>query len=128
MLPREQSVRVLIVDDERTIADTLVTIFSVRGYDARGVYSAEDASTLMLTWAPDLAVIDVFLPRMNGVELAVLVKAGFPACRLILFSGQPSARDVMNSVIGQEPPFELLAKPVHPSELLMWAGYSSLKQ
>ncbi len=45
--------RVLIVDDERIIADTLVKIFSKSGYDARGVYSAEEALALIPVWTPN---------------------------------------------------------------------------
>ena len=65
--------RVLIVDDERTIADTLVLIFSANGYETRASYSAEQALEIIADWLPDLAILDVVLPKMNGVDLAILL-------------------------------------------------------
>ena len=82
MTDLELSQRLLIVDDEHIIADTLATIFANAGYEAKAVYTAEAALTLIEEWAPDLALIDVFLPGMNGVDLALRLKAELPGCRL----------------------------------------------
>jgi DNA-binding response OmpR family regulator len=71
--------RVLIVDDERVIADTLAIIFSNKGYEARAVYSAEQAFELISDWLPGLAIIDVQLSRMNGIDLAIRLRAEYPA-------------------------------------------------
>jgi DNA-binding response OmpR family regulator len=63
---------VLIVDDERTIADTLALIFSTRcGYETRAVYTAEEAMNMLAEWSPDLAIVDVVLPQMNGIDQSV---------------------------------------------------------
>ena len=87
MSSRIEPKRVLFVDDERVIADTLGIIFSNHGYVTRAVYSAEQALELMSDWLPDLAIIDVLLPGMNGIDLAIRLKAEYPDCRLSLFSG-----------------------------------------
>jgi DNA-binding response OmpR family regulator len=55
--------RILVIDDERVIADTLATIFSRSGYESRATYSAESAILVLEKWLPHLAVIDVVLPR-----------------------------------------------------------------
>src|ERR1035437_9157359 len=65
--------KILIVDDERTIADTLALIFATNGYEARTAYSAEQALEMLDEWRPDLAVIDVVLPGMNGIEFAIFL-------------------------------------------------------
>ena len=122
MLPSDPIRKVLIVDDERTITDTLVMIFSGNGYDARGVYSAEDARDLILTWSPNLAIIDVLLPEMNGIDLAILLKAMCPDCHLTLFSGHGATADLLEPALHQGYRFEVRSKPVHPSELLGWAA------
>ena len=109
----------LIVDDERIIADTLVKIFSKSGYDARGVYSAEEALALIPVWTPNLAIIDVYLPAMNGIDLATRLKTEYPQCRAFLFSGVPGAGEMLTAS-GQ--PFEVIAKPVSPSEMLAIAS------
>src|ERR1700719_461737 len=51
--------RILMVDDEQNIADTLLLIFQMRRYDVRVAYSAEGAIELIAEWCPDLAVLDV---------------------------------------------------------------------
>lgn len=125
MFQMHQSQRVLIVDDERTITDTLVTIFSGRGYETRGVYSAEEARKVILDWPPDLAIIDVRLPGMNGVDLAILLKAEHPSCRLTLFSGHTSTAELLEFAESQGHHFDIVAKPIHPEELLDWAAEST---
>jgi CheY-like chemotaxis protein len=114
--------RILIVDDERVIADTLALIFGKRGYEARTAYSAEDALGLIPTWAPDLAVLDVALPTMNGIDLAILLKAEYPACEVKLLSGQADIGDLLTAATASGHAFEVLAKPVHPTILLDMAA------
>ena len=106
--------RVLIVDDEHVIADTLAMIFCAARYDARAVYSAEEAVAMVPGWQPQLAIIDVCLPGMNGIDLAVLLKTACPGCRATLISGAPGTSDLLTVAY----PFEVLAKPVPPAELL----------
>ena len=78
-----------------SIADTFAIIFSNEGYEARAVYSAEQALELISDWLPNLAVIDVRLPGMNGIDLAIRLRADYPDCRLSLFSGQASTADLL---------------------------------
>jgi CheY-like chemotaxis protein len=115
--------RVLFVDDERVIADTLAIIFSNQGYVTRAVYSAEQALELMSDWLPDLAIIDVLLPGMNGIDLAIRLKAEYPNCRLSLFSGQASTSDLLELARQNGHSFEILAKPVAPGEFLAYASH-----
>jgi DNA-binding NtrC family response regulator len=114
--------RVLIVDDERVITDTLVTIFSQGGYESKGVYSAEQALLAMGDWLPALVIIDVLLPAMNGIDLAIRIKSQWPECHLFLFSGQAATGDLLDTATRNGHTFDVLAKPVHPSELLGMAG------
>ena len=107
--------RILVVDDERTIADTLSVVFSFNGYLARAAYSAEQALATAPEWRPDLAIIDMHLPGLNGIELAAALRARYWGMRIVLFSGRPDAADVVRAA-GQS--FEVLIKPVHPSEML----------
>jgi len=110
--------RILIVEDEKVVADTLGQILAANGYEIRVVYSAEDAVTLISTWPPDVAILDVMLPKMNGIELAVVLKENFSECHVLLFSGQPSAETLMQKAKNEGHKFEILAKPVHPTVML----------
>jgi DNA-binding NtrC family response regulator len=112
--------RILIVDDERIISDTLATIFRNAGYDAKSVYSAEETLELLSQgdWVPDLAILDVRLPKVNGLDLAVHLKAEHPTCKLSLFSGLPSTMEILEAASTAGHSFDILAKPVHPTEFL----------
>jgi DNA-binding NtrC family response regulator len=117
-----RKIKVLIVDDEPVIADTLLMIFGHEGYEARQAYSAEKALEYVKEWTPQLAVIDVVLPRMNGIDLAVLLGAVCPGCKIMLFSGQSTAGDLLVAARAQGHAFEIMAKPVHPTTLLAIAA------
>ena len=110
--------KILIIDDEPTIADTLAVIFSSSGYDSRAVYSAEQALEMLEEWRPDLAVIDVVLPGMNGIEFAIFLKASYPACQFLLFSGQPGTSGLLEEARNKGHLFDILAKPLHPTFML----------
>jgi CheY-like chemotaxis protein len=110
--------KILVVDDEPAITETLSVIFSQNGYDVCAAHSAEDAIDLIATWEPDLAILDVMLPCMNGIDLAIVLKANHPHCRLVLFSGHQSTQALMEEAAKKGNMFEILAKPVHPLFML----------
>lgn len=109
---------ILIVDDERNIADTLCLIFSRHGYSTRVAYSAEQAIEIIAEWQPDLAILDVMLPRMNGIDLAIVLKQNYPCCHLLLFSGHHSTQDLLEEASKKGHVFDILAKPIHPASML----------
>src|SRR5258708_2725364 len=95
MVNLDESRKVLVVDDEETIAETLAVIFRNHGYQVRAAYSAEDAIDVIAEWQPNLALLDVNLPKMNGIDLAVALKTSDPLCRVLLFSGYPETNDLL---------------------------------
>jgi CheY-like chemotaxis protein len=109
---------VLIIDDEACVADTLAAIFSTRGYKAWVAYSAEKAIEIIAEWPPDLAVVDVMLPQMNGIDFSIILLDNYPACRILLFSGQPDTSAILEDALKKGHNFEVLAKPVHPTLIL----------
>ena len=110
--------KILIVDDEHTIADTLALIFTSNGYESRTSYSAEQALEMLEEWKPDLAIIDVVLPGMNGIEFAIFLKASYPGCHFLLFSGQPGTSGLLEEARKNGHLFDILAKPLHPTFML----------
>jgi two-component system response regulator MtrA len=65
--------RILVVDDETAVVHTLNLIFRSRGFEVRAAKSAEEALEKVAGWRPDIAVLDVVLPGMNGLDFAVLL-------------------------------------------------------
>jgi CheY-like chemotaxis protein len=92
--------RVLIVDDDRLITDTLVRIFSQEGYESKGVYSAERALLVMEHWLPALVIINVLLPAMNGIDLAILIR--HPVRAGSIRSCPPGAHDQLRALPRRE--------------------------
>jgi CheY-like chemotaxis protein len=114
--------KILVVDDEVIIADTIAQIFTVHGYSSRAVYSAEAAIDLLAKWEPNLAIIDIKLPGMSGVDLAIRMKAEFPNCKLTLITGFINPTELLETVTQEGHTFEVLKKPMRPEELLSMAA------
>jgi hypothetical protein len=55
---------------------------------------------------------------MNGIDLAIVLQANRPACRLVLFSGHPGTQALMEEAAKKGNSFEILSKPVHPLFML----------
>jgi DNA-binding response OmpR family regulator len=110
---------VLIVDDERIIADTLSMILSRSGFAVLTAYDGQSALELARIIPPELLLTDVMMaPGMNGVELATAVAETVPDCKILLFSGQAATVDLLADARDTGHNFTLLTKPLHPTELL----------
>jgi YesN/AraC family two-component response regulator len=114
--PRPLSV--LIVDDEPLIADTLAVILRRKGYASSAVYNGVDAIMSAEMAPPDILITDVMMPGMNGIDLAVSVKALIPDCAVLLFSGHANLNHLLEDPRSAVHDFPLLSKPIHPDELL----------
>jgi CheY-like chemotaxis protein len=110
--------RVLVADDEQVIANTLAIILNQAGFEARAVYSGEKAIESLETFEPDMLISDVIMTGMTGIEAAIATRAKRPNCKILLFSGQAATADLLEKARAQGHEFEILAKPVHPTDLL----------
>ena len=110
--------KVLVVDDEQVIADTLAKILDLNGYDASAVYSGTSAVETARAMQPDLIISDEIMPDMNGVDAAIKIQEFLPVCKILLFSGQAATADLLKDARARGHNFEVLAKPIHPSDLL----------
>jgi len=110
--------RVLIADDEQVIANTLAIILNQSGFEARAVYSGESAIETLDTFQPNMLISDVIMAGMTGIEAAIKIRSRLPQCKILLFSGQAATADLLEKAREQGHEFEILAKPVHPTDLL----------
>jgi signal transduction histidine kinase len=110
--PRQLSKRVLIVDDNVDAADSLALVLELDGHVTKTGYTAQDALELAVSFEPDVMLLDIGLPEMDGYEVARRVRAfGRPAdIKLIALTGYGQGDDLRRA---QEAGFDdHLVKPV----------------
>jgi DNA-binding response OmpR family regulator len=110
--------RVLVADDERVIADSLVMILNQSGFEARAVYSGEQAVEQAVNFQPEMLITDVIMAGMSGIDAAIQIRALIPHIKILLFSGQAATADLLEVARAQGYEFDILSKPVHPQDLL----------
>lgn len=110
--------RVLVADDEQVIANTLAIILNQSGFEAKAVFSGEAAIEAAASFKPDMLISDVIMTGMTGIEAAIEIRKILPKCKILLFSGQAATADLLEKARIQGHEFEILAKPVHPTDLL----------
>jgi PleD family two-component response regulator len=107
--------RVLVVDDERLIAETVAAILNVNGFEAVEAFNGEDALEAARNLQPDIVLTDVLMPKMSGVELGIRIR---PETKIVLFSGQAATSELMRKAEADGYTFELFSKPIHPEDLI----------
>lgn len=110
--------KLLVLDDDRIVADTLGMILTDKRYEVRVVYSAESAIELVAGWVPDVAIVDVLLPGMNGVEFGILMETACPDCRVLLFTALGGLIEPVERARARGHLFEVLEKPIPPVFML----------
>lgn len=116
--PTTRRRRIFVVDDERTIADTLAEILSSGGFEAIPFYDSRQVMAEAEQRCPDVLLTDVIMPHLNGVELATLISQRCPQTRVLLLSGQAATANLLKDATQGGKRFELLSKPLDPRILL----------
>jgi len=107
-----------VVDDEEVIATTLAKILNQSGFEAVAFTRPLEALRAAEVRCPDFLITDVSMPLLNGIELGIQFKAIYSECRVLLFSGAISTAPLLEGAGQRGFEFTILAKPVHPTELL----------
>jgi adenylate cyclase len=110
--------RILIVDDNPTNRDILATRLAIHGYDLRHAADGEEALAVARSFVPDLVLLDVMMPKMNGFDACRLLKSDptLPFMAVILVTAKADTRDVVAGLeAGAD---EYLTKPVDQAALV----------
>lgn len=110
--------KVLLVDDEKELVTALAERLSLRGIEALWATSAEDALRVLETRSFDLAVLDVKIPKIDGLQLKKRMQDMRPGMKFIFVTGHGSDRDFQTGVseVGAE---YYLVKPLKIEELIV---------
>ena len=87
--------RILVVDDNADAANAVAMLLSLDGHEVECAYSAQEALERLPKSRPDIALLDIGLPGMNGFELAKRIRAHpeLAAIRLVALTGYGQAED-----------------------------------
>ena len=118
ILPVKEAPVILIVDDEKVIADTLSIILTHAGFITITAYDGISALRIANAITPQLLISDVVMPGITGVELAIMLTQSIPNLKVLLFSGQASTVDLLEKARRSGHHFTALTKPVHPTDML----------
>ena len=107
--------RILIVDDEENIREACVKSLARVGYEVEAAANAEDALAMLDAGAFDLALLDIRMPGMSGVELLEAVKARDPDVAVVMMTGYASVESAVECI--KKGAAEYVAKPFKPDEV-----------
>jgi PAS domain S-box-containing protein len=86
--------RVLVVDDNQDAAQSLAQILSLNGHTAESVFGPEAALERLAAFRPEVVLLDIGLPRMDGYELARRIRGGECQVQLIALTGYGQREDI----------------------------------
>ncbi len=112
--------RILVVEDNIMVRESFTELLRDRGYAVEQAGDGEEALELLRTKPVDLAIIDVMMPTMGGLEFRQRLSDTTPSIATILVTGQPAR---VEELVEDDPEFQsgkisILYKPVHPVKLL----------
>lgn len=110
--------RVLVVDDDRAIADSLAFMLAHEGYNAKAAYSGTEAVEAAKDFRPDVLITDLVMPDISGTEAATQICKTLPEVKVIVFSGQVTGKELKARAESAGCVMDIVEKPLHPQELL----------
>jgi len=94
----DETVRILVIDDDENIRKVLATILEEEGYEVESVDTAKKAIEKTRRKFYNIALIDIRLPDMEGIELLTRMKDTTPKMRKIIITGYPTLQNAVEAV------------------------------
>ena len=107
--------RVLIIEDDTLSAETLETLLELDGYDVRTAFNGADGLAVASQFDPDVVLLDLQLPVVNGVEVALHLRANAQEDGLVIIgtTGYPDSYPTTRGAFNRR-----FVKPIHIDSLL----------
>ena len=115
-MSNQQNIRVLLVDDEMTLLEYLSKRLLKQGFTVKAAFSGEEAIAVAKHEHYDVAVVDLKMPGMDGVETQKQLKEIQPFLQCVVLTGHGSIETALES--GQQDAFQYLLKPVDYDNLV----------
>jgi two-component system response regulator HydG len=112
----DKNARIIIVDDDENIRKTMQTILEDEGYVVDLAVTGNEAIKMTQETVYNIALLDIRLPDMEGVELLKLIKDNVPRTRKIMVTGYPSMQNAISALNKNADAY--LVKPVDVEKLL----------
>ena len=110
-----QQARILVVDDEFSVRDSLYNWFRKDGFDVVAVESAAEALRTLQDKPVDVALVDIKMPGMDGIELQERIKGIDPQIAVIMITAFASVETAVQAL--KQGAFDYVTKPIDPDEL-----------
>jgi UDP-3-O-acyl N-acetylglucosamine deacetylase len=109
--------KVLIVDDEESVVQSIAGVLEDEGFRVAKAKSGEEAIKVFQQEEPDVTLLDIWMPGMDGIEVLKRLKWIAPECQVIMISGHATISTAMTAVkLGA---FDFIEKPLSLDVLLM---------
>ena len=112
----ERGVKILIVEDEVLLADTISAMLEAKGYETEAVYDGEDGREYALTGIYDLLILDVMMPKLDGYQVARAVRANRVSTPILMLTAKSGLEDRVEGLDSGADYY--LTKPFDTRELL----------
>lgn len=108
---------ILIVDDEKNIRDSLAMILEAEGYEVLTAGSGEVALDMVRQHVPELVILDVGLPKMDGLAVLGQIKSQNPSIEIVMISGHADVPTAVKAV--REGAYDFLEKPLTKDKFIV---------
>ena len=107
---------ILVVDDEPMMVKLCANVLTLGSHDVLQAGDAEEALQLLHDTPADLALLDVVMPGMSGIELASHIRRHYPKMDIVLMTGYGPKE--IRQIAGKENPYRIILKPFKSESLL----------
>lgn len=110
------NIKVLLVDDEQEFTSALSERLELRGYSVHVADNGEEALEVVESDTPDVVVLDLKMPGLDGIEVLKRIKINYPQIAILLLTGYGSMEEGRKGM--RYGAYDYLMKPIDINELI----------